>query len=62
MAIYRYISLQISCPIELYPESLAEATTSDDYLPLHLILLEKRKLSSIEDATMMMEKYPAASG
>jgi hypothetical protein len=43
--------------IELYTESLSMANQADA-LPLHLLL--SNKASSIEDALMMIEKYPAA--
>jgi len=43
--------------IELYPEALAEAD-KDGYLPLHRLL--ENEFSSVEDALLMMEKYPAA--
>jgi hypothetical protein len=47
----------ISKCIELYPESLA-MTNYVRYLPLHNLL--GNESSSIEDALMMIEKYPAA--
>jgi hypothetical protein len=43
--------------IELYPKSLGEAE-GWGHLPLHRLLLNE--VSAIEDALMMMEKYPAA--
>jgi hypothetical protein len=48
----------ISKCIELYPEGLAVTTEETLYLPLHLLL--QNKLSTIDDALMMIEKYPAA--
>jgi hypothetical protein len=51
------ISSLISKCIELYPEALAEAG-EDNLLPLHCLL--QNRLSSIEDALLMIEKYPAA--
>jgi tetratricopeptide (TPR) repeat protein len=64
----RYLPLHIECKnrcrsvviskcIELYPQSLAE-TRKDASLPLHLLL--RKKASSIEDALLMIEKYPEA--
>jgi ankyrin repeat protein len=63
-----YLPLHIECKnqcrssiiskcIELYPESLAQATMTG-YLPLHSLLWNKS--SSMDDALMMIEKYPAA--
>jgi ankyrin repeat protein len=47
----------ISKCIELYPETLA-IPDSQGFLPLHLLILSKS--SSVADALMMIEKYPAA--
>jgi hypothetical protein len=43
--------------IQLYPEILSE-TNEGQCLPLHMLLSSKS--SSVEDALMMIEKYPAA--
>jgi hypothetical protein len=48
----------ISKCIELYPEGLAVAIEGTLRLPLHLLVLNK--LSMIDDALTMIEKYPAA--
>jgi hypothetical protein len=53
----RYDSSALLKCIELYPEVLAQSDNSG-YLPLHLLLANPA--STIEDALMMMEKYPAA--
>jgi hypothetical protein len=55
---YRCRSLIISKCIELHDEALDKAD-KEGYLPLHR-LLENASSSSIEDALMMIEKYPAA--
>jgi ankyrin repeat protein len=44
--------------IERYPESLAKVDDVEGSLPLHLLL--ENPSSSIDDALMMIEKYPAA--
>jgi ankyrin repeat protein len=65
---HRYLPIDIECKnrcrsvilsrcIELYPQSLAEAR-EEAHLPLHLLLLHPR--SSIEDALLMIEKFPEA--
>jgi hypothetical protein len=47
----------ISKCIELYPEALSK-TDFNRYLPLHWLL--ENDFSTIEDALMMIEKYPSA--
>jgi ankyrin repeat protein len=53
---YKCRSSIISLCIELYPEALAIA--GHGYLPLHLLL--HNQSSSVKDALIMIEKYPAA--
>jgi hypothetical protein len=53
----KYRSAIISKRIELYPEALAKADMHR-HLPLHQLL--QNKASSIDDALMMIEKYPLA--
>jgi hypothetical protein len=49
----------ISKCIELYPEALSKTdAVSDESLPLHIVLANTS--SSIDDALMMIDKYPAA--
>jgi hypothetical protein len=54
---YPFLTSQLSQFIELHPESLAKADDVGN-LPLHVLL--RNVSSSIEDAWMMMDKYPAA--
>jgi hypothetical protein len=64
----KYLPLHVECTyhcrsavimkcIELYPEALSLANQADA-MPLHLLL--SNRASTIEDALMMIEKYPAA--
>jgi ankyrin repeat protein len=55
---YQCRSAIISKCIELYPESLAENDDDDERLPLHILL--NNKLSTLDQALLMIEKYPAA--
>jgi hypothetical protein len=66
---YGYLPLHMECfgrcrptiisqCIDLYPEGLAVATEETLRLPLHWLLYSKS--SWIEDALLMIEKYPAA--
>jgi hypothetical protein len=52
-------SVIISKCIELYPKALAEMDEKG-YLPLHSLLANALLSSSIDDALVMIEKYPAA--
>jgi hypothetical protein len=65
---HRYLALHMECSgrcnstiiakyIELCPEALSRAD-SNQYLPLHALLMNED--SSVEDALMMIDKYPAA--
>jgi hypothetical protein len=56
-SLYRGRSIIIAKCIEIYPDSLTLADWLG-WLPLHSLLLNKE--SSINDALMMIEKYPAA--
>jgi ankyrin repeat protein len=54
---YKCRSSIIAKCIQLYPEALAEANIAND-LPLHLLFTNSS--SSIDDALLMIKKYPAA--
>jgi ankyrin repeat protein len=56
---HRCRSIIISKRIKLYPEALAVADRIG-FLPLHWLLMNRPGPSSIEDALMLIMKYPAA--